>query len=229
MEEASRPDWSDVGFEGGEVVRQFHDLYHLNRKQTLGNTRWLGSPAIKVPFDLWIYQEILHDERTRPDLIVETGTMWGGSALFLASVLDLIGSGRVVTIDVTPHDRLPEHPRITYLTGSSIDSTIVDAVAARVERDDRVMVILDSRHTREHVLAEMRAYGPLVTEGKYMVVEDTSLNSWESYRFPGPLDGPLEAVREFLAEDATFVIDRSREKFFVTSNPHGYLRKLGSG
>jgi cephalosporin hydroxylase len=116
---AERPD-------PGDVVDQFHELYYTSDKRTWKDTRWLGTRASKCPLDLWVYQEILFERR--PDLIVETGTARGGSALFLASVLDWIGSGRVITIDVRDVPGKPVHPRIEYRVGSSIHPDIVAGV-----------------------------------------------------------------------------------------------------
>jgi cephalosporin hydroxylase len=210
-------DQRDVGFD--DVTRAFHDLYC--RGGVWKDTFWLGTPVIKCPLDLWIYQEILMDLETRPDLIVETGTMRGASAHFMAWIFDLVGSGRVITIDNRDLDGRPRHPRIEYLTGSSIDEEIVARVRGSVVPGERVMVVLDSRHHRDHVIAELRAYAPLVTKGNYLIVEDTNVNSWRPEFEPGP----LEAVREYLEEDDSFTIDRSQEKFMMTFNPNGYLVK----
>jgi cephalosporin hydroxylase len=210
-------DQRDVGFD--DVTRAFHDLYC--RGGVWKDTFWLGTPVIKCPLDLWIYQEIIMDLETRPDLIVETGTMRGASAHFMAWIFDLVGSGRVITIDNRDLDGRPRHPRIEYLTGSSIDEEIVARVRGSVVPGERVMVVLDSRHHRDHVIAELRAYASLVTKGNYLIVEDTNVNSWRPEFEPGP----LEAVREYLEEDDSFTIDRSQEKFMMTFNPNGYLVK----
>jgi cephalosporin hydroxylase len=215
--------WNGGGAEGPgaqEIVKRFHDLYCHETGRTWHNTSWLGVPSFKCPLDLWIYQELIFS--LRPGAIVETGTARGGTAYFLASICDLIGGGRVVTVDAVLKTRRPDHPRITYLTGSSIEPATVAAVTEAVHGETPVLVTLDSAHTHEHVLAEMRAYAPLVSEGSYLIVEDTNINSWsEGY---GP--GPLEAVRDFLAEDDRFEVDRSKEKFFLTFNPGGYLRRV---
>ena len=185
------------------------------------DTRWLGVQAIKSPLDLWVYQEIIWE--TRPDLIVETGTNRGGTALFIASICDLVGRGRVISIDlreVSP--AFPQHDRITYLGGrSSTDPEL----ALDVVPDERVMVILDSDHSRDHVLAELERFGPLVTPGCYLIVEDTSVGGHPVEPRFGP--GPMDAVDAFVPRHPEFVIDRSREKYFATLNPRGYLRKRG--
>src|SRR4051794_4393035 len=156
------------------TVRRFHRLYYGNSGRTWMNTRWFGVTLFKCPLDLWVYQELLVE--LKPDLVVETGTAAGGSALYLASCMDLLGRGRVVTVDVVERPNLPQHDRITYLTGSSTDPAIVERVRREAETAATVMVILDSDHARDHVLDELRAYASLVTPGSYLVVEDTNIN-----------------------------------------------------
>jgi cephalosporin hydroxylase len=206
-----------------EVVRRFHQLYYDSKVQ--GDTTWLGIRTLKCPLDLWIYQEIL--VRNRPELIIETGTALGGTTHFLASICDRIDCGRITTIDWRLREGRPEHPRITYLHGSSIAPGIVTEAAAAVRPGERVMVILDSAHERDHVLEELRSYGPLVTPGQYLVVEDTNVNGHPARPDFGP--GPTEAVEAFLAEDPgrAFSADRGCEKFFMTFNPGGYLVRSG--
>jgi cephalosporin hydroxylase len=203
------------------LVEQFHTLYYSSREQTWGETYWLGHHVLKCPFDLWTYQEILFE--VRPELIIETGTYLGGSALFLASICDLLGHGEVLTIDSQRQDGLPVHPRITYLNGSSTSRGILRRVRERAAGKTPVLVLLDSGHGRDHVLAELRAYAPLVTAGSYLVVEDTNLNGHPVEGEHGP--GPAEAVAEFLAHDDRFVRDAGREKLLLTFNPGGYLKK----
>lgn len=183
---------------------------------------WRGWQCRKSPFDLWTYQELI--TATRPTLILETGTLAGGSALFFADMLTLTDGGEVVTVDVEAADRLPDDPRITYLAGSSIDPGIVDKMTDTAARHERVMVVLDSEHRAEHVLAELRAYSPLVTPGCYLVVEDGCMNGHPVRWRNGP--GPLEATRRFLKETDRFRVDRSQVKHYVTLNPDGYLLRL---
>jgi cephalosporin hydroxylase len=204
----------------GAVVDAFHRLYY-EVGTTWKETFWLGQPVQKCPFDLWAYQEILVE--TRPDLIVECGTYLGGSARFLASVCDELGQGRIVTIDILERPGRPRHRRITYLHGSSTDSEVVERVRRRSRRAKRVMVILDSDHTRDHVIRELELYGPLVTHGCYLVVEDTNINGHPVSGEFGP--GPMEAVKSFLERSDAFEVDRSREKLLLTFNPSGYLRR----
>ena len=204
-----------------EVVDAFHRLYYDSHDSTWARTFWRGIPVLKCPLDLWVYQEILVE--TQPDLIVETGTFGGGSAYYLASICDLLGTGTIVTIDVDPQRELPEHARITYVTGSSVDDEIVADVRRRARRAERVMVILDSDHSRDHVLRELELYGPLVTPGCYLVVEDTNVNGHPVVPHFGP--GPMEELTAFLQTTEDFEIDSSREKLLLTFNPSGYLRR----
>jgi cephalosporin hydroxylase len=199
-------------------------LIHYEDWRTWGeNTRWLGTKVQKLPADLWIYQEILHE--LRPDLIIETGTLRGGSALYLATICDALGHGQIVTIDIKHRSGLPQHPRIEYVTASSVDSGVIDDLMARAEGVERVLVVLDSDHSFDHVLDELLAYGPMVTPGSYIIVEDTNMNGHPVKPDHGP--GPMEAVKTFLALDSRFQVDESREKFLHTFNPNGYLKRVG--
>lgn len=183
---------------------------------------WLGVPTLKCPLDLWIYQEILWT--LKPSLIIESGTAFGGSALFLAGVCEAIGRGHIVSIDIQAHPDRPRHPRITYLLGDSTSGRIVDEVRALARAHESVMVILDSDHRRDHVLCEMRCYAPLVSRGHYLIVEDTNINGHPVLEDFGP--GPMEAVELFLKENHDFLIDLSRERFGLTFNPRGFLKRI---
>jgi cephalosporin hydroxylase len=201
------------------VTEAFHRLYYDSA--VWKDTYWLGTHAQKCPLDLWVYQELLYE--TKPDLILETGTAHGGSALYLASVCDLLGRGEIVTVDIYPIEGQPEHDRITYVTGSSTADEVVAEVARHVTGHERVLVILDSDHSRDHVLDELRIYNRWVSPGSYLIVEDTNVNGHPAMPEHGP--GPMEALDEFLAETDEFEIDAAREKFFLTFNPRGFLRK----
>ena len=202
------------------IVDEFHKLYYGSKRYN--NAFWLDVPANKCPLDLWIYQEIIF--KLKPDLIIETGTSHGGSALFLASICDLINKGEVVTIDIADVPGRPKHDRIKYLLDSSTSVEVVEKVKGMVKKDACVLVILDSDHSKEHVLNELRIYSELVTRGSYIIVEDTNVNGHPV--LPGWGEGPMEAVQEFLAGNKLFSIDKTREKFFLTFNPKGYLKKI---
>jgi cephalosporin hydroxylase len=204
------------------ITNRFHALYYYRRRQTWRNTTWLGVEIEKCPFDLWIYQELVHE--LRPDWVVETGTACGGSAAYLASLCDLVDRGRVVTIDVAEREGRPDHPRIEYVRGDSVDPAVVEGVRARIAPGERTLLILDSDHRRDHVLAELRAYQGLVDVGSYCIVEDSNVGGHPVAREFGP--GPMEAIRAFLAENDAFEVDRSREKFYLTFNPSGFLKRV---
>jgi cephalosporin hydroxylase len=198
-------------------------MRRIHYSDACARTRWLGTRTHKIPLDLWIYQEII--EETRPDLIVETGTAYGGSAAFMAAICELVGNGEVVSIDINPvSPDYPEHPRLTYLGGRSSVSEDVLADVRRLAEGKRTMVVLDSDHSQAHVAAELEAYGPLVSQGCYLIVEDTSIGLVSRDLLPGP----TQAVRQFMSATDDFEIDASRERFMITNNPGGYLRRRES-
>ena len=210
--------WSDE-----RVVRRFHELYY-NRwpkgADTI-NLSWFGYLLLKCPLDLWMYQELI--VKKRPDYVIETGTFAGGSALYFAMLFEQLEHGHVITIDIESKPERPEHPRITYLTGSSVDREITDRVREEVG-DHRAMVVLDSDHRAEHVYDELVAYSPFVKSGDYLIVEDTNVNRHPVVPNFGP--GPMEAVDKFLSQNNDFVIDQRCERFLMTLQPRGYLRRL---
>jgi len=207
-----------------QIIDQFHDLYYrgtAGESEIYLRTTWMGVPCQKCPLDMWMYQEILVE--VRPQLIVETGTHRGGSALFMAHMLDLLGQGEVITIDTEARDDRPPHPRITYVQGSSADAQLIGGLLADRRPEVRV-VVLDSDHTQAHVREELSLLAPYVSVGSYLIVEDTNINGPPTLPTFGP--GPYEAVTEFLAEHSEFVLDPTREKFLMTFNPRGYLRRV---
>uniref|UniRef100_A0A7C4U6Z2 Cephalosporin hydroxylase n=1 Tax=candidate division WOR-3 bacterium TaxID=2052148 RepID=A0A7C4U6Z2_UNCW3 len=206
------------------IVNLFHRLYYDSYlfNSTWKKTFWLGVPILKCPLDLWNYQEIIFE--TKPDLIIETGTAEGGSAFFLASLCDLIKNGNIISIDIIKNEKRPKHKRIKYLNGSSISDEIVNKVKNEVKKYNKVMVILDSDHHKEHVYKELKIYSEFVSKGCYLIVEDTNINGHPVFPDFGP--GPMEAVMQFLKENKNFVIDKNREKFLLTFNPMGYLLRI---
>jgi len=194
------------------IIDEFHKLYYDS--YLIGGTwtsnKFLGVATQKCPLDLFVYQEILYE--TKPDLIIEAGTANGGGALYLASICDLMGHGEVLTIDITDLGNLPVHKRISYLFGSSTSEEIIKKVEERIQGKNRVMVILDSDHSKNHVLQELRLYHRYVTSGCYLIVEDTNVNSHPVRPEHGP--GPAEALSEFFDENSDFIVDREREKAY---------------
>jgi cephalosporin hydroxylase len=204
------------------VADAFAILYHAKGDETFNNLRWFGAPVQKNPMDLWIYQEMITE--IKPDVIVECGTYKGGSAYFMAHLMDLIGKGRVVTVDIEKYPNLPVHRRITYLVGSSVDPGIVKQVREFIKPGETVMVFLDSDHSAAHVSKELELYHGFVTPGSYIVVEDTDLNGHPILPKHGP--GPMEAAQSFLESHPAFHVDPSREKLILSFNPKGYLKRV---
>lgn len=197
----------------------FHTLYYINENRTWKNTSWLGKAAGKCPLDLWIYQEIIYE--TRPDYIIESGTGMGGSALFFASILDLIQKGKVITVDIEKKCII-SHIRVIQLIGDVLSEEIKQKIVDLCS-EKRVLVSLDSAHNKEQVLKELEFFSKLLKKGDYIVVEDTNLNGNPVQPLYGP--GPKEAVNQFLASHPNFQIDKTREKFYLTFNPDGYIVK----
>ena len=200
------------------------------------NFTWLGIPIIQYPQDIIALQEIIW--RTRPEIIVETGIARGGSLIFFASVMELIGGdGRVVGIDIEIRDnnrkRIEAHPlfkRITLVQGSSIASDVIDKVG-KIAEGKRTMIVLDSNHSHRHVLAELTLYAPLVSDGCYLVVFDTIIEDLPDRMFSnrpwGRGNNPKTAVHEFLAATDDFEIDNSiPSKLLITVAPDGYLVRV---
>lgn len=199
---------------------------------------WLGVPIIQMPADIVAMQEVVW--RSKPDVIIETGVARGGSLIFFASLLTLIGKGKVVgvDIDIRAHNRdtIVSHPmaeRISLVEGSSIADNTLERVRSMIPEGASVMVVLDSDHSRDHVLAELRAYAPLVTRGQYLIVADTILGFLSRGETPTERskiwhqgDEPLAALRLFMEESDDFELDREMNgKLIMASSPNGYLRR----
>jgi cephalosporin hydroxylase len=203
---------------------------------------WLGIPVIQLPEDLIRYQEVVFD--LRPDVIVETGVAHGGSAIFSASLLKLIGSGRVIAVDIEirPPNRArieahPLHSSITMVEGPSTAPGIVTAVKAHIKPGEKVLVVLDSNHSYAHVMAELEAYAPLVTPGSYIIATDGIMHDladvprgdsrWSS-------DNPAQAAIDFTIRNPAFVItyphwpfNESTLRRNVTHWPRAWLKRVG--
>jgi cephalosporin hydroxylase len=206
------------------------------------NFYWLGVPIIQEPQDLQALQEIIWE--VKPDLIIETGIAWGGSLIFSASMLAIlevcgvIENGQVLGIDIEirEHNRaaILAHPlsrKITMFEGSSIDEKIISQVKERAKKKKRIMVCLDSNHTHDHVLAELRAYASLVSVGSYCMVGDTGIEDLPegttNNRPWGKGNNPKTAVRAFIKENDDFIIDKAIDsKLIMTGSPDGYLKRV---
>ena len=205
------------------------------------NFKWMGRPIIQYPQDIVAVQELIWD--IKPDLIIETGVAHGGSAVFFASLLELnaLSGGPkdaevwCVEIDLRAHNREailahPMYPRLRIFDGSSLDDKIAFEVSQKALQCERVMVILDSNHTHQHVLGELNLYASLVSVGSYCVVFDTVIEDLEVVDRPwGKSNNPKTAVAEFLKMNSDFVVDYSiDEKLLISVAPGGYLKRVKS-
>jgi cephalosporin hydroxylase len=201
------------------------------------NFSWLGVPIIQFPQDIIALQEIVW--RVKPDLIIETGVAHGGSLILSASILELIGGDGLVLgidIDIRQHNRevIENHPmfkRIELLEGSSVSGEVLEKVRQIAQHRKNILVILDSNHTHDHVLKELKAYSPLVTIDSYCIVFDTVIEDMPEDSFPdrpwGKGDNAKTAVWEFLDGNGDFIIDKEIEdKLLITVAPDGYLKKV---
>ncbi|MGP6460879.1 cephalosporin hydroxylase family protein [Pseudomonas parakoreensis] len=196
---------------------------------------WMGRPIIQLPQDMMAMQELIW--RIKPDLVIECGIAHGGSIIYYASLLELQGHGEVLGIDrdIRAHNReaIESHPmikRISMIEGSSLDPAVVEQVR-QAATGKKVIVVLDSNHTHEHVLEELRFYAPLVSLDSYCVVMDTVVEDMPADAFPdrpwGPGDNPKTAVWAYLKENADFEIDQHmQDKLLITVAADGYLRRV---
>jgi cephalosporin hydroxylase len=208
--------------DNSEILNVYHKWSYNNADLTWQGVRWLGIQILKTPWDLWSYQQIICE--TRPDILIETGTFYGGSALYFASIFELLNHGRVITIDIEHRQIMSQHDRITYLLGSSTSEKIIESIKENIKPGENVMVVLDSDHQKDHVLNELRLYSKFVTPGDYLVVEDTNINGHPVCDDFGP--GPMEALEEFMKEDECFVSDEMAEMCGVSYFPKGWLLKV---
>ena len=221
-----------------KVFEQSKDLiYNLDQYDYSYLWTWMGIPIIQLPADIMATQEVIW--KTKPDIIIETGVARGGSVLFMASILEMMGNGQVigVDIDIRKHNResIEAHPmskRVTLIEGGSVDDSILKQVRANIPDGARVMVVLDSDHSRDHVLEECRAYGPMVTKDCYMVVADTLVGHLDEKEAPQNRsqvwykgNDPLTALQDYMLESDRFEIDLEiNGKLVLSSSPGGYLR-----
>jgi len=206
-----------------------------NRDKYSYNFSWMGRPIIQYPQDMIAMQELIWD--IKPDLIIETGIAHGGSLIYYASLMELIGKGEVIgiDIDIREHNRreIEAHPmfkRIQMIQGSAIDEELVAEVARRAEGKETIMVCLDSNHTHDHVLRELELYAPFVTVGSYCVVFDTIVEDMPKGAYERPWDvgnNPKTAVWEYLQTNDQFEIDHSIDnKLLISVAPEGYLKRV---
>lgn len=214
VEKFNPPGWE--GYVPKEMQEAEYNAFKLLYHHIHGHHHpplWRGVEVVKMPTDLALYHQVLWD--TRPEIIVEIGTRYGGSALFLQDQLDLVGGGQVVTVDIKDQVK-DKDPRICYLLGNSTDPAILTQIQA-MTAGKRTMVILDGDHRRIHVKWELKYYAPLVTPGCYLVVEDCTVH--------GDLYGPGEARDWFMSINHDFVQTNLDRQFIVGVNVGGWLRR----
>lgn len=196
------------------------------RSNDAAEVRWLGRRVSQYPLDAWVMQEFLFS--VQPKVIMETGTLRGGSALFLASLCDIRGVGQIISVDIAAQET-PLHPRVTYLPGSSTDPAIVARVHGLIGDLEPVWVILDSDHRAAHVSAELEAYAPLLPVNSWFLVQDGSIDELPIQRWGRP--GPKAAAQAFLRRHAP-AFRRGWEwedRYLVTAHPCGWLQRTGPG
>ncbi len=198
-------------------------LYH-QKEIVFDQMTWMGTKIWKNPFDIWIYQEIIHE--VKPDVIVEIGSRFGGSTKFFANMLDIADHGTVISIDPHRAEYELEHPRVMALTGSSSDPHILAHVEALCQNKS-VLVIQDGDHSKRQVLEDLENYSKFVTLHSYFIVEDGIVDLFHHDDGLGfEAQGPLAAVEAFLADNPAFVVDGDRERYLLTYNPNGYLKRV---
>lgn len=204
---------------GDLTVQEMRDFYynHVHRTERGRNEpRWRGVRVVKFPSDLALYAEVIY--ANKPDFIIETGTRFGGSALFLADMLEINGKGKVITVDVAVPNPKIEHPRIQYILGPSTDAGILNIVRKAVNGGS-VMAVLDSDHSRRHVKRELIHYGRIVTPGQFMVVEDC-------YTKDATMYGPGEAVEWYLSKTSRYRREPMEDRFIFAVSRGGWLKRV---
>jgi len=225
---------------GNKELLHAADIFNIesNKAQYSYNFSWMGRPIIQYPQDMIAMQELIWS--LKPDLIIETGIAHGGSLLYYASILELIGKGEVlgIDIDIREHNRVaieshPMYKRIKMIQGSAIEEGIVAQVKQHTTGKETILVVLDSNHTHEHVLAELEMYSPFVSLNSYIVVYDTIVEKLPENYLPGLVrpwgigDNPMTALQEFLKTNTQFEIDATiNNKLLISVAPDGYLKRI---
>lgn len=234
FEELRKESAQGMAEDGNLQKKALEVLVEADRHRWIHQTTWLGEPILNLPQDMFALQEIIF--RTRPKYIIEIGVAWGGALLFFSTLMEVLGGTKIIGIDTYIPEDLKERlsafgslsERIELINGSSLDAATVAQVHSIIGGCRDVMVILDSYHTHDHVLAELTSYSPFVGKGNYIVCCDTIVDDIPEQehrtREWGPGNNPKTAVRQFLKENPNFAIDHALEnKLLFTCNPSGYL------
>lgn len=188
------------------------------------NCNWMGVRCLKNPLDTWIYQELIYT--INPDIIIEIGSYEGGTTLFFANILDIIGKGRVISIDIDRSNFKAKHDRIIVVDGDSASQEVFSKVT-ELCKDKKILIIHDGAHDKEHVLKDLTLYSTLVSVGSYLIVEDTIIDLFEYGDGLGtPYEGPLSAITEFVKTNNNYVIDDDCERYLLTYNQRGFLKRI---
>jgi len=231
----ARLSWAKKMFQDKEFQRQaLNVLAKADQYNWIHQTNWLGEPILQLPQDMFALQEIIF--KTKPEYIIEIGVAWGGSLLFYSTLMEAIGGKKVIGVDIfLPTDlekRLTSHgkisQRITLIKGSSVEPTTIKKIKAIAKNSKKTLIILDSHHTHDHVLQELRLYSSLVGKGYYLVCGDTVIENLppQKHRLRpwGPGNNPHTALMQFLKENKAFKIDKNiRDKLLFSCHANGYL------
>ena len=187
---------------------------------------WMGIRILKNPLDCWIYQELIW--KVRPEVVVEIGSYQGGITMFFCHLFDMMGQGQVISLDIDRSSYQAKHSRITDITGDCSDPAIVDEVT-QLCAGKKVMIIHDGDHAQKAVLRDLRLYADMVSVESYFVVEDGIVDVFDAAfapTFGNNAPGPLPAIREFLQGDTRFTVDKDCERYLITHNPSGFLKRV---
>ena len=218
-----------------ELLRKGRDfLIHSDRYKYGYYWTWMGLPIIQMPEDIVLTQEIMWE--TKPDFVIEAGIAWGGSLALYAAFQEIQGFGKVIGIDVTipMHNReailnTPVSHRISLVEGSSSDPEIYNQIIAQIPDGSNILLVLDSNHTHEHVLAELKLWSPLLQKGNYIIVSDTIVEVIPEQKHRprpwGPGNNPMTGMHEFLKGNDRFIsANNYSDRAFTSFNPSGYLK-----
>jgi len=185
---------------------------------------WMGHRAQKNPMDAWIYQEIIYE--VKPEVIVEIGSCEGGSTLYLAHLLDIVGQGKVISVDIDRSKFSVKHDRIIEITGDCSSDEVIKKVAGLCA-GKRTLIIHDGDHSESAVYRDLGLYADLVSLGSYLIVEDGIMDLFKPWSVFGTLKpGPLPAIERFIKNNPDFAIDEGRERYLMTYNPKGFLKRI---
>lgn len=198
-------------------------LINHQKEIVFNKVSWMGVPTQKLVLDVWIYQELLW--KIKPEVVIEIGSFKGGATLYLAHLLDIIGQGTIISVDISREHYQVSHDRIITITG---DSNAPETVAKVTElaQGKSTLIIHDGDHRRDPVLKDLVAYSPLVSLGSYFIVEDGVVDILGSEIDWHHANGPVAAVEAFLDENNHFIIDETCERYTLTYNPKGYLKRI---